>query len=530
MIQHKQTHTNDADAWKFWLKPPLVGERVLALYRESPVPAYHGNPLIEALPPIRSPDELKQLAPIRPPITPRERKLPPHERKHCVQSGLKLFVPLSCFYPLEEHISLSIRGGYAQRRVEEPRFWPTSLEQVEKYSFEQRASGIFLPTAHHGYLVGVSGMGKTITVERILLMYPQAIAHATYKGKNMGFVQLVWLKLDCPADASVKGLCVNIIHALDLILGTDYVRRYLKGKIVTVDHLMPLIARLATLHCLGLLIIDEIQHLRPAFTRGGSQAMLNFFVNLSNSIGVPILLVGTFAALPLFDGEFRQMRRMDGHGPFAWLPMKPGKSWDAFTKELWNYQYLEKPVDWEPGLPETLRGETYGIPDYAVKVFLAAQIRGITNGMKSLNRALITSVAKDSLQLSRKVLDAMRNDDWTEVEYPDDLPPLDWGVLYQRASTPERAALQSQDKEQTEKSESSNSESMTAKPCHSDGTKTGTTPQPDGKNSAGDKQPQTIMGIVATAKERDKNKTSHQALKDAGLVRDLTLILESKAA
>lgn len=46
-------------------------------------------------------------------------------------------------------------------------------------------------------------------------------------------------------------------------------------------------SQLANAHALGLLAIDEIQHLSRSKS-GGSQEMLNFFVTMVNTIGVPL--------------------------------------------------------------------------------------------------------------------------------------------------------------------------------------------------------------------------------------------------
>jgi len=60
---------------------------------------------------------------------------------------------------------------------------------------------------------------------------------------------------------------------------------------------------------LGLLIIDEVQHLCGA--RGlGDERMLNFFVTLVNTAGVPIILIATPKAMSILQSEFRQARRV----------------------------------------------------------------------------------------------------------------------------------------------------------------------------------------------------------------------------
>ena len=48
-------------------------------------------------------------------------------------------------------------------------------------------------------------------------------------------------------------------------------------------------------------MIDEIQHLSMAKS-GGSEKMLNFFVNLVNNVGVPVILVEPQRQLRYFRG------------------------------------------------------------------------------------------------------------------------------------------------------------------------------------------------------------------------------------
>src|SRR5262245_42655258 len=80
-------------------------------------------------------------------------------------------------------------------------------------------------------------------------------------------------------------------------------------------------ARVASLHCLGMLVIDEIQNLSEAKS-GSSARMLNFFVQLENTIGVPFILIGTPMAIQALSGEFRQARRATEQGGVYWERMK----------------------------------------------------------------------------------------------------------------------------------------------------------------------------------------------------------------
>ena len=137
--------------------------------------------------------------------------------------------------------------------------------------------------------------------------------------------QLVWLKLDCPHDGSIKGLCFQFFDAVDRATGTDYFPRYTKAR-YTVDVLMVLMTQLVNLYQIGILIIDEIQHLSLA-KGGGSEKMLNFFVTLVNTIGIPVVMIGTTKAMSILQSEFRQARRGSGQGDLLWDRMQNDLSW-----------------------------------------------------------------------------------------------------------------------------------------------------------------------------------------------------------
>jgi hypothetical protein len=294
--------------------------------------------------------------------------------------------------------------------------------------------------------------------------------------------------------------------------------------------LLPIIARYAALHTIGILVIDELQHLRAAAS-GGEIKMLNFFVNLSNIIGVPIFLVGTFAAQSLFTGEFRQARRLDGHGPNVWLPMTNGKAWHDFTKALWKYQFLDEPVDWDEDLAKVLLDVSQGIVDYACKIYFLAQVRGMVHGIKSLNKSLIKSVARDSLQLSSKILDAMKHNDWDDLERPEDLPPIDWDMLYERETKTELICVSSVNGNgHTNSSADANGHTNSTVDVSGESApkKTPENAQTHGESKKKRAKPNNgnaIMNLIEAEKKKNKNATSHSALKQAGLIRDLSAVI-----
>lgn len=108
------------------------------------------------------------------------------------------------------------------------------------------------------------------------------ISSRSFFTKNTNFTQIVYLKIDCPHDGSLKSLCLHFFRAVDSAIGSDYERKYALKR-HGVETLMHLMSQIANLHAIGLLIIDEIQHL-SVNKIWGEKKMLNFFVTLVNII------------------------------------------------------------------------------------------------------------------------------------------------------------------------------------------------------------------------------------------------------
>lgn len=139
--------------------------------------------------------------------------------------------------------------------------------------------------------------------------------------------------------------------------------------------------------------------------------MLNFFVQLVNTVGVPVVLVGTYKSLSIFEGNFSQMRRGTGQGDLVWDRMKPGKEWNHFVKSLWYFQYTRKFCSLEnhPELIDVLYEETQGITDLAVKAYMLAQERAIETRGEMVTASLIRSVVKDKFRMLEPALKALKS-------------------------------------------------------------------------------------------------------------------------
>jgi hypothetical protein len=385
---------------------------VEAVYREPETADYAGNPLIEALPQVLTTKQAMLGLAYYPDYAPSQRSAPDHVRHRLIQNGLRFFAPLDIHLDLERRFSCLIRIGYTERNPLAIGFWDEVRARVEaasQYGTISAPRRNQWPSSAAGFnIVGMSGVGKSFSVERVLSLYPQVIHHSRYQGRNFTYSQITWLKLDCPFDGNTKGLCVEFFKAIDSLLGTNYCRNY-AGRGRLQDELLSNISLVAGNHCLGVLVIDEIQRLSQARS-GGAERMLNFFVQLVNTIGVPVVLIGTYKALALFGGEFSQMRRGTGQGDLIWDRMEEDEQWLLFVESLWRFQYTRKrrTLKDDPSLSGVLYDESQGITDFAVKLYLFAQERAIESGKEEVTGAIIRSAAKDKLRLPQGVLDALR--------------------------------------------------------------------------------------------------------------------------
>jgi hypothetical protein len=400
-----------------------------AEYRVPEVPSYRGNPMIESLPSILVGDEaIKKLAHY-PPFDPDLRQAPSEIRFHLLHDIVDWVEPLPRLVELEQRFSRVIRRGYKARNPMELGYWQqlnTKVETLEKMMFKGTPPfSANAPWAVSGFpIIGISGGGKTTAVKRILSLYPQVVVHNNYGGRKIHLLQLSHMILVCPKDASVKGLCLAFFDYLDRLLTTDYTRQYTANGRASVDQLLVDMARVASIHQIGVLVIDEIQDLSHARS-GGRTQMMNFFVNLVNTIGIPVVLVGTYKAISLFSDDFRQARRNIGEGDPIWPNLDEDEIWQVFLESLWNYQYVRTPQPLTAELSHILYEETQGIVDFAVKLFLIAQIRAMASGVEMITPAILRSVAADCLSLAAPALDALRRNDLLALQKYDDIARID---------------------------------------------------------------------------------------------------------
>ncbi|HJV16811.1 MAG TPA: ATP-binding protein [Bacillales bacterium] len=270
-----------------------------------------------------------------------------------------------------------------------------------------------------GYNIGISGSGKTRTLNLLLNTYPQVISHTSHKNQHMNLYQISHLLIQTPFDGSVKTIIYDFMYQVDLIMGTNYFKRYSNSRLST-SQLMPIIAQIARSTHLGMLIIDEIQNLKSVKSKNSSQ-VLNFFTTLINLLNIPIVMVGTPRAMDIFQSQFRQARRNTNTGNIMWDRLKRDDIWDLFLRGLWQYQWTREESAFNEEFSTVLYDASQGIIDICVKLFMMCQLRSITSGEETITIPLIKKVAEEELKIVSPMLNALRTNNLMKLADYDDL-------------------------------------------------------------------------------------------------------------
>lgn len=185
----------------------------------------------------------------------------------------------------------------------------------------------------------------------------------------------------------------------------------------------------ANLHSLGVLVIDEIQHLGKAGDE--EHRLMTFLTTLINNIGVPVLFVGTMSAFERFSRTVRIGRRAVGLTSDVWENFAfEDPQWSHFIKKLWEYQWTSEYTPPTEEMLKLLHDRSGGVIDVVLKLWFAIQVtlidQGETRGglwRESIDEDVINKVADRHLKPLQGFLDAVRSDDPRRLREFDDAAP-----------------------------------------------------------------------------------------------------------
>lgn len=449
------------------------GVPIMALYRQVELPMHEENPLIESLPPIfdeqRAAEKLRRLVK----FSASTREASAATRKVALKAVRQFVWPTNEGIHLFLTVDRMIRNGlvgrnpYQNGRIvlatanqENPTAYPVlegGWEELDERLAEQDAKMGALAMVENNAVIAPSGSGKTTIIQKILLNYPQVIQHTQYRGQEFLFQHIVWLYTEMPHNGSPIALMQKILEEIDDLLKTNFRTSHTGSVNKMTTHLERVNGNLR----IGLLVVDEAHRL--AIARGKTQQeMMEFLVQLSNTVKIPILLLGTHQAKEPIEGAMQNLRRFSSAGDYEWaLPQefeagtedvkeKDKRSlsveWESFMTALFQYQYLRKPVSFDRAFSHAFFDNTAGIKDLVVKLFVLSQERAMDNARspedECLTPQLVRQVADDELAKFQPVVRALLHRDFNVLKEYEDLAGINLSAT--AVTSPQVPALKNQ--------------------------------------------------------------------------------------
>jgi hypothetical protein len=169
------------------------------------------------------------------------------------------------------------------------------------------------------------------------------------------------------------------------------------------DVLLIKVSRLIQSLSLGILVIDDIQNLCGA-KETVSNELLSFMVSMTNSLRIPVIMVGSPKILRLLQREFQQAKRASGEGEVRMdLMARDSQEWDWYIKTIWRYQYTANKVNLTSRMKETFFEESVGNPFVASMLYKLVQDDAIISRKEKFGVADVRRVSKEKMGITAKM-------------------------------------------------------------------------------------------------------------------------------
>ena len=347
-----------------------------AVYDNAPA----DNPFLAAMPEMLPRDEFLTAIRSTPGLPYDLPLMSPEERRQSLPLLASLFVPLDYMYAVYDQLYRAIRETYTTR---------TAMEEIRQINalFGNKETISYATQAASGSVLGVPGIGKTSTIRRALETMPQVIEHTEYMGQPFYCKQILYLRIECPSDCSVKTLALNLLSALDRAIGSDYLHQLISLRSIAASAVATQVKILCMTHHVGLLLVDEIQNAVETAQRNRQiKPLIKFLVELTNDTATAVYFVGTPVAEQLFTSQEHLKRRTRG---IRLLPLKPDGTYRRFLEQLWPYQFTPQQTLLTEKLANKLFDHSGGIPAYIIKIFQETQAQALLQGQARMDERVM---------------------------------------------------------------------------------------------------------------------------------------------
>ncbi|ACA96042.1 MULTISPECIES: ATP-binding protein [Burkholderia cepacia complex] len=393
---------------------------VPARYHPTDVRRFDGNPFIEALPPLPATRDTFLIQLSNYPDKPTDAL----RRKSEIVRMMEVNALTEIVYPFPDYEKPAIALASMLRETYIARNPLNAIDMQRRHALAtSEKDGLPFPpdwrsSAKGHCIIAVSGMGKTTFADAFLLRYPQVITHTSYHGRRLTCQQITYVMLRVPHDATLKSLCLQFFSEIDRLLGTEYFRS--ANSVRNISPMVELMNRVATSVSLGLIVIDEVQHIRSASGKN-SELMLNLFSEILERIGISLFLMATPALDTSLLTNVHNTRKSVSDGFSKLSPMsKNSPEWIDFTDTYWDHTYVKTKTRLTKSIRQAWYDASAGNTAFAVLSFLLTQ-RNAIGGVEIVDEAGFNRTLNTDMAILGPAIQALRSRKHAKMAEFDDL-------------------------------------------------------------------------------------------------------------
>ena len=258
-----------------------------------------------------------------------------------------------------------------------------NFRRIRQYEYNSIMGG-----ADSFTIIGTSGIGKSSAINRAISL----ICEKRIIEIDKPYTKIVsCVVVQCPFDASVKGLVLEILRKVDECLDTKYYDNAVKAR-ATTDMLIGSVSQIALNH-IGLLVVDEIQNV--CNNKNGNH-LVGMLTQLINNSGISICMVGTPECKQFFEQGMQLARRALG---LQYSEMPYNVEFKRFCEIIFEYQYLKNKAAVSDAMIEWLYEHSAGIVSIVVSLLHDAQEIAILQGGETLNMRTLNMAYQQRIEL-----------------------------------------------------------------------------------------------------------------------------------
>jgi hypothetical protein len=345
------------------------------------------------------------------------------------------FEPTSTALEITKRLFRLIGKGYVNRNPTQSNVRKMTMELAGHSGKELEQLPWNATYAKGMTITGVTGVGKTFYAKRALQLLPQCIEHGRSQAAGWASMkQVIWLYVAMSHDGSLGGLLLQILCALDEVIGTNYSQQ----KALTNrsnEKLAVLIGIILRNHGVGVLVIDEIQSRNfYGYGRGGLAA--TFFLRLLN-FGIPVLLMGNPLGMSALYSFSQDVRRIGSAGSITIHPLMPNDfDWkNCIAPGILGQNVMPEPPK-DCNLQELLFQFSGGISDFACRIHVASQRLALDLGQQCITPTIMKQAYSgyDFSDKERDIIEGFRDKNPIKLIQYDDIPWEEyanrWGLRF----------------------------------------------------------------------------------------------------